>query len=146
MSHCCEWLTDYYHQHPTMHFNRGCGVVNGLQITTTYTRISRLSCLLTVVNSLQITTTYTISIVKYIPLSVVNGLQITTTYTRIPFLLRSSIVVNSLQITTINTDCRASGATIAVVNDLQKSKKDLRKENPVIAGGIFSFLFDDYFL
>jgi hypothetical protein len=33
-----------------------------------------------------------------------------------------------------------------VVNSSQKSKKDLRKENPVIAGGIFSFLFDDNFL
>ena len=33
-----------------------------------------------------------------------------------------------------------------VVNGLQKSKKDLRKENPVIAGGIFLFLFDDDFL
>ena len=32
------------------------------------------------------------------------------------------------------------------MNSSQKAKKDLRKENPVIAGGIFSFLFDDNFL
>ena len=29
---------------------------------------------------------------------------------------------------------------------LTEIKKDLRKKNPVIAGGIFSFLFDDDFL
>lgn len=76
----CEWLTDYYQQHHLYHWKHPPEVVNGLQITTTYTFV-------TVV-----------------------------------------------------------GEFFVVVNGLQKSKKDLRKENPVIAGGIFLFLFDDDFL
>ena len=79
-------------------------------------------------------------------LQVVNGLQITTTYTRHYWNTFAGRVVNGLQITTTYTFVTVVGEFFVVVNGLQKSKKDLRKENPVIAGGIFLFLFDDDFL
>ena len=54
--------------------------------------------------------------------------------------------MNDSQIICIYTFVTVVGEFFVVVNGLQKSKKDLRKENPVIAGGIFLFLFDDDFL
>ena len=75
-----------------------------------------------------------------------NGLQITCTYTAIPDILAAGDVVNGLQITCTYTNLYFLFLSRGVVNGLQKSKKDLRKENPVIAGGIFLFLFDDDFL
>ena len=55
----CEWLADYYQQHPTMHLDRGCGVVNGLQINTINTGRYQGKLSQAIVNDSQIICTYT---------------------------------------------------------------------------------------
>ena len=75
-----------------------------------------------------------------------NGLRIICINTVDSQYERYDKVVNCSQITITYTNLYFLFLSRGVVNGLQKSKKDLRKENPVIAGGIFLFLFDDDFL
>ena len=132
----CEWLADYYQQHPTMHLDRGCGVVNSSRITTINTGRYQGKLSQAIVNDSQIICTYTFlthrapagglwmayrlrPLTPLIKQSNVNSLQITIINTLSPSAVRSRIVVNSLQITITYTATAMAYRAMVVVNGLQ---------------------------